>query len=144
MTNIKDHNLRKSSSADSKVIPVVEEKLHVGKHTVDTGSTRVKKIVREREEVISEPLLRQEAQISRVPINRYVDQAPGMRQENDTLIMPVVEEVLVVEKRLLLKEELHITRKSKTVREPQRVVLRSEEAVVEHVEAQVPREPKKR
>ncbi|MFO7594939.1 MAG: YsnF/AvaK domain-containing protein [Desulfocurvibacter africanus] len=144
MINIKGNTPSKATSADTQIIPVVEEKLHVEKHTLDTGTTRVKKIVHEREEVISEPLLRQEAQISRVPINRYVDQAPAMRQEKDTLIMPVVEEVLVVEKRLLLKEELHITRKSKTIREPQRVVLRSEEAVVEHVDAQAPREPKKR
>ncbi len=144
MANPKINRPYTTSNSEQQVIPIVEEKLHVGKQTVETGITRVRKIVREREEVIDEPLLRHEAYVSRVPINRYVEQAPSMRQEADTIIVPVVEEVLYVEKRLLLKEELRITRKSSTVREPQRVVLRGEEAVVEHVDARASGDTKKR
>ena len=47
--------------------------------------------------------------------------------END----PEIEEVLVVEKRLVLKEEVRVTRKRRQVRNPQRVTLRREEVVVE-------------
>ena len=52
---------------------------------------------------------------------------------NGVTIVPVLEEVLFVEKRLVLKEELHIRRRvsSKTVEVP--VTLRKERAVVERV-----------
>jgi len=91
--------------------------------------------VEEHEEVVDEPLLRQEVQIDYVPINRIWDgPAPPPRYEADKLIIPLLEEVLVVEKRLMLKEELHISRVQKTVREPQSVVLRSESVSVERVE----------
>ena len=71
--------------------------------------------------------------MSRVPINRYVEKPLPVRQEGGTIIVPILEEVLVVEKRLLLKEELRISKESKMVHKPRRVTLRGEEAVVEHV-----------
>ncbi len=45
--------------------------------------------------------------------------------------MPVLEEVLVVEKRLVLKEEWHITRRRVEARSPPRVILRCEEVSVD-------------
>ena len=44
-------------------------------------------------------------------IKRIVDQPAEIRQDGDTLIIPLMEEVLVVEKRLMLREELHIKRR---------------------------------
>ena len=49
------------------------------------------------------------------------------------MIVPILEEVLVVEKRLMLKEELHIRRRQVEESQPQRIVLRTEEATVERV-----------
>ncbi len=43
-----------------------------------------------------------------------------------------MEEVLVVEKRLLLREELHIRTVSETIRHRQTVTLRHEEIEVQH------------
>jgi uncharacterized protein (TIGR02271 family) len=117
---------------NKKKIPVLQEELEVGKRKVETGVTRVKKTVHEREEVIDEPLVKEEVQVERVPINRYVEGPVPVREEDGVTIVPLLEEVLVVEKRLLLKEELRITKRTKTVRDPQRVILRSEEALVEH------------
>ena len=49
------------------------------------------------------------------------------------MIIPVLEEVLVIQKRTVLKEELHVTRLRREVHhEPQHVVLRAEEVTVEH------------
>jgi stress response protein YsnF len=92
--------------------------------------------VKEREEVVEEPLLREEVVVEHVPINRLweVGSVPEARYEGDTLILPVLEEVVVVEKRLMLKEELHIRRIQKTVQEPQHIMLRSEEVTVERIE----------
>ncbi|HVF54557.1 MAG TPA: DUF2382 domain-containing protein, partial [Pyrinomonadaceae bacterium] len=42
------------------VMPVVEEKLDVRKQRVEGGGVRIRKIVREREEIVDEPLIREE------------------------------------------------------------------------------------
>jgi len=112
-------------------VPVIEEEPEVQKRKVETGKVRIQKVVREREEVIDEPLLREEVSVERVPINRVVEAPVPVRREGNVLIIPLLEEVLVVEKRLLLKEELHITKRSVEVHDPQRVNLRREEAIIE-------------
>jgi stress response protein YsnF len=49
------------------------------------------------------------------------------------LVIPLLEEFLVVEKRLLLKEEVCITRRRVDTHAPQRVTLRREDAVMERI-----------
>jgi uncharacterized protein (TIGR02271 family) len=115
------------------VMPVIAETLDVQKRKVETGGVRIKKIVHEREEVVDEPLMREEVQVKRVPINRVVEAPVPVRHVGNTMIISLLEEVLVVEKRLMLKEELHITKGEIETFKPQRVTLRTEEAVVERV-----------
>jgi uncharacterized protein (TIGR02271 family) len=114
------------------VIPVIQEKLMVDKRIVETGVTRIKKEIHEREEIIDLPLIKDEVQVERVLVDQFVEELPEVRHVGETLIVPVMEEVLVVEKRLLLKEELHITKVSKTHHDPRKVNLRSEEVRIEH------------
>jgi uncharacterized protein (TIGR02271 family) len=116
-------------------IPVAEEKVQVNKRTTQTGAIRIRKVIQEREEVVDEPLLQQQVNIERVQVNRFVEKPVAIRQHNETTIIPVMEEIVVVEKRLLLKEELHITTVTETVRKPQKVSLRNEEVKVEPVES---------
>ncbi len=59
--------------------------------------------------------------IERVKVERLILEPVSQRQEGDTLILPVVEEVLVVEKRLMLREEIRITRKRDLVKEVRRI-----------------------
>ena len=72
--------------------------------------------------------------VERVPLGVPVDAVPAVHEEDGVLIIPVVEEQLVVTTRLILKEEIRITRRSRTevVREPVR--LRSEQAEIERLE----------
>jgi uncharacterized protein (TIGR02271 family) len=119
---------------DKLVVPVLEEQLQVHKREVVTGKVRVTKVVQEREEVVDEPLLSEDVEVKRVPIDRWVDNPVSIRQEGDTLIIPLLEEVLVVEKRLRVKEEIHVTRRRSESHRPERVVLRSEEATVDRLE----------
>jgi uncharacterized protein (TIGR02271 family) len=119
---------------DKLVIPVIDEQLRVHKREVVTGKVRVKKVMQEREEVVDEPLLSEDVEVKRVPIDRWVDSPVSVRQEGDTLIIPLLEEVLVVEKRLCLKEEIHVTRRRSESHRPERVVLRSEEALVDRLD----------
>ena len=115
------------------VVPVIAEQLEVQKRKVEAGGVRVRKTVTEREEVVDEPLLREEVQVKRVPVGRVVEGPVPVRHVGDTIIISLLEEVLVVEKRLMLKEELHITKEQVETYRPQRITLRTEEAVVERV-----------
>jgi stress response protein YsnF len=120
------------SSEQSQVIPVMQEELQVTKRMKSKGVTRVKKTVEEREEIVDEPLLSEEVQIERIPINRFVEKALPVRHERDTTIIPVFQEVLT--KRLLLKEELHIRKVATKTHKAQKVILRDEQAVIEHID----------
>lgn len=122
------------SDSERVTIPVVQEQLSVGKRLVESGrGVRVKKAVTTREQTVNEPLLRQELSVERRPVGTVVDgsQVPQTRYEGNTLVVPVLEEVLVVEKRLRLKEEIRITRRESRYPETQKVTLRSEHVTVE-------------
>ena len=120
-----------AGTADSEVIPVLREEIKVSKREVETGRVTVHKTVSERDENV-EMLLRQtDVSVERVPVGRTVTEAPATREEGGVLIIPVMEEVLVVEKRLVLKEELHI-RKTTSERTAHEVVrLRTENVQIE-------------
>jgi uncharacterized protein (TIGR02271 family) len=118
----------------TKAIPAIEERLDVHKQPVETGRVRVHKHVGTTEATVDEPLFRDTFDIKHVPVNRIVDHPPEIRHDGDTTILPVLEEVLVVEKRLILREELHIVRKREEYRDPRNVPLRKEEIEVERVD----------
>ena len=125
-----------SPGRDEVVIPVAEERINVQKRQVEGDTVRVSKQVHEREEVVDEPLRGEEVTVERVKLNRIVEEAEGVRTEGDTTIIPLYEEVLVIEKRLVLTEELRVTKRQTERREPQTVTLRREEATVERLEPQ--------
>jgi len=115
------------------VVPVLMEELEVQKRVVETGTVRLTKVVHERETLVDEPLFREEVEVTHVPIQRVVDAPVPVREQHDTLIVSVLEEVLVVEKRLMLKEEIHMRTHRVETRQPQQVTLRREEVGVERV-----------
>lgn len=133
--NAQDIDAAKQIGSDEEtiVVPVIAEELAVAKRKIETGKVRIHKVVREHEETIDEPLLREEVTVERVPVNQIVEQPTQSRYEDDVLIVPVFEEVLVVEKRLMLKEELHISKRQTTRQEPQQVTVRHEEVNVERL-----------
>jgi uncharacterized protein (TIGR02271 family) len=112
----------------SVVLPVVEETVRIGKRVRETGRTAVHVTPRERTERVDVPLAREEVHVARVRVDRFVDAPPPVRQEGDVTIVSVVEEVVVVQKRLRVKEELHITKRRGTRRHRETVTLREEEA----------------
>jgi uncharacterized protein (TIGR02271 family) len=118
---------------ESLVVPVVVEELDVQKRTVETGTVRITKVVRERETLVDEPLLRENVAISRLPMQRVVEGPIPIREDNGTTIISVVEEVLVVEKRWMLREEIHSRKRRTETHQPQPITLRSEEVQVERV-----------
>jgi stress response protein YsnF len=113
---------------------VVREELSVEKRVVDTGrGMRIHKTVAEHPCHIDERLLRDAVEVSHVPVDRIVplDAAPSTRYEGDTLVVPVLEEVLVVERRVRIKEEIRITRTRREEHHAETVMLKSEQVSVE-------------
>ena len=91
-----------------QVVPLAVEILRVGKRTVESGRVRVSLSTETVEDVVRDALRTRHAEVERVPIGREVTEAPQTRQEGDVLVIPVVEEILVVERRLVLKEEIRV------------------------------------
>ena len=131
--DIESYRHRHGADEAMLVVPIIEEEIDVQTQQVETGKVRITKAVHEREVVVDEPLQRDEVEVERVPIERLVEEAIPVRYEGDTMIVSVMEEVLVVEKRWMLKEELHIRKQRVERHQPQRVTLRREEARVEHI-----------
>jgi uncharacterized protein (TIGR02271 family) len=133
LADLEQANTGRDAAGETLVIPVVKEELEIQRRKLETGGVRVSTVVHEREEVVDQPLIKERVHVEHVPINRVVDGPVPIRHEGHTMVIPLLEEVLVVEKRLMLKEEVHITKEQYEERQPQRVVLRSEEARVERL-----------
>jgi uncharacterized protein (TIGR02271 family) len=117
------------------VIPLVEETVRVERHPVDGARVRIDAHVKERNAVIDEVLQSEDVVVERVPIGTIIDTAPTPRQEGDTLIIPLVEEEVFVKRRLVLREELRVRKRSTSKHHQSTIPLRSLEATVTRVDS---------
>ncbi len=128
---------RIDDTAGEVVLPLVEEALRVGKRRVETGRVRVSVSTDIEEQVVRETLRSERAELERVPIGRELaegEPAPAVRQEPDgTVVVPVLEEVLVVERRLVLKEEIRMRVLAVDEAVEQPVAVRRQRASVERL-----------
>jgi uncharacterized protein (TIGR02271 family) len=115
------------------VIPVFEEELSVAKRVIETARVRVSRVTHDHQQMVDELLEHETVEVEHVPIGKPIDAMPSVRQEGETTIIPVVEEVLKVERHLMLKEEVHIRRIKQTERHQEMVTLRRQEAQVSRI-----------
>lgn len=126
-----DRILPPPESCDSElVLPLLGEEVAVTKQVVETGRVAVARVTREHSELIAEPLATETVEISRVPIGRQVETMPAVRDEGDTVVIPVVEERLLVERQLFLKEEVRVRRVRTSSTHQENVILRHHEVTV--------------
>ena len=123
--------LELSATADLLVIPVVGERLDLGKRTVPTGVIRIHKTVQAYQTALDEPLAVRTFEVERIVLNQPVDVAPAIRHEGSTTVYPLVEEQLILTKQLVLKEELRVTQRDTERRDTQVVTLRREHIEIE-------------
>lgn len=123
------------SDIGDAVIPVVKETITVTKRRRTTGRVRLSTRTEVIDAVAAVDLDRYRVEVTRVPVGQIVDEAPSVRAEGDTTVVPVLEERLVVVKQLVLVEELRIRHlvDRRSVREP--VKLRRQRAIVERLDA---------
>ncbi len=127
-------------------IPVVQQELTLGRREVETGAgIRLHKHVSEETWRIDDSVQRQQLDIEHVPVNAWVEGAlPAQRHEGPTLVIPVLEEVLVVQKRVRLVEEIRITARARSEPVTETVVLRREQVEAERFDAAGPRPKEER
>ena len=132
---------RMDSDEDGQRIALVEERLEVGTREIERGRVQIRTKVDTREELVETALRQDEVQVDRVPIDRPVETVPVVREEDGVLIVPIMEERLVVTKQLFLKEEVRISSRTRleTVRQP--VFLRSERVELSRDESPDPDNP---
>ena len=113
----------------STTYPLYEERFSVGKRTVETGHVQIAFKSEQVERDVRVDLDSEEVEVERVPIGSFVETAPAIRHEGDVTIYPVVEEVCVV--RLLLREEVRVTRGRRTLAFEDTVTLRRQTVTIE-------------
>ncbi len=118
-------------NAELTRIPLLEEQLVIDKRVVETEKVRLTKTVEEFPQQLDVPLAVQTFHIERIRLDRPLDSLPEVRQEGATTIYPVVEEQLVVTKRLVLVEEVRVTLRTEEHHDTRTVTLHREKLVVE-------------
>src|SRR5690242_7283045 len=103
-TNEADRVSHSTQREDEIVIPIVAEDVSVETARVMRGAVRVHKRVETTEQTVATPVVHEEVVVERVAIDRRIVEGapPQPREENGTLVIPVLEEIAVVEKRLVL------------------------------------------
>jgi stress response protein YsnF len=113
------------------VVPVVEEKAVPAKRTVARDGVRVRTIVHEHDATVEAEVTDEDVEIERVPAERWVERPEAIREEDGVTIVPLHEEVAVVQRRLRVVAELHIRKRVAHRTEQKTTTVRREEAVVE-------------
>jgi len=116
---------------ESLIVPVVQEQAQINTVQTETGKVNIRKTVSEVEKSVNIPLMKEGYSIEKVPVNVFIESTPPVREEGDTIIIPVVREVLVVEKRLELVEEIRITKQQTIVEHKETVKLKKEEVDIQ-------------
>jgi len=131
-------NLHQSELENSGkiIVPLIEEQVTVSKKVVETAHVTVSKKINESVESFQIPLQQEEIVIKRVPKNELVDTMPAAsRYEGDIMIIPVLKEVAVIEKKMMIVEEIHVSKLKTEKTETQQVTVRKEEITVTRTES---------
>jgi uncharacterized protein (TIGR02271 family) len=100
---------------DEVTVQRVEEELLVGRREREAGSMRIRKRVRTETEHLEVPKKRVEVTVERVPVDEATPTAEGITAipqiEEEEIVVPIVEEEILIEKRPVVKEEIRIRKR---------------------------------
>jgi uncharacterized protein (TIGR02271 family) len=111
-----------------------EEQLVPHKELEESGRVRVRKETEEVPRRLEVDAYYEEVEVEHVPIGRVVKEQESAREEDGVYIVPIYEEQLVVVKRLVLKEEIHVRRQGATEKRLFEETVRRERLVIEDVD----------
>lgn len=122
------------------VVPVVEERLDVAKRPVELGEVAIGREVVERRETVPVEVMHEEVRVERRSAAREATpedlraaggQGLAYLDAGQSVVIPPIEEVVEVRKRLMVREELVITKQKVTERHAVTETLRRVEPQVE-------------
>jgi uncharacterized protein (TIGR02271 family) len=129
---------RSDKPGGTDVLKLFAEEAKITRQTVETGRVRIARVTDTRDHLVDELLARTDVEVERVPVGRVVEAIPPVRDDGDLMVVPVVEETVVIERKLVLEEEIRIRRERTTERFQETVKLRHHTAEVTRIPAQGP------
>lgn len=126
--NLEDFDFAQNQT--DAVFQVIQEEAVVEKRVVETGKVIISKKISEHEEIVDIPLFQEKVDVERIPINQIVQERPAVRQDGEVMIIPVVQEQVFYQKRLVLIEELHVRKQVVQTHQPQKITLIKEDVEI--------------
>jgi uncharacterized protein (TIGR02271 family) len=123
--------LKSGATTVSAPLRLHAEQITVGRRRVEGDTVRVSTVTREIEKLVEETLTHERVEVEHVAIGRQIEAVPPVREEEHVTTIPIVEEILVLEKRLILKGEVHIRRIRVPEIHREVIALREQDIVVE-------------
>ena len=114
-----------------EIIPVIEETVVIGTERATTETVRVRTVIQEDEHAVDEPTKITDVEVKRVPVDLWTDEPIADRVEGDTRIIPVQREEVIVQRRLHVVEEVHVTLRRREERHREIVRTRQTQVVVD-------------
>lgn len=135
MTGSIDERESPTDAAQEFTIPVVEETVSISPRRIETGRVHIRKHAVTEPARIQTPLKKESVEIERVTIDREIDTLPEIRFEDGVTVIPVVEEVIEIRKRLVLKEEIRVRVIEEETLEEIETVVRKERVEIQRTPA---------
>ena len=117
--------------AAEEIIPVIQEDVVIGTERITTGTVRVRTVLHEDEHAIDEPITTTDVEVKRIPVDLWTDEPIADRVEGDTRIISVHREEIIVQRRLHVVEEVHVTLRKREERHREIVRTRQTQVVVD-------------
>lgn len=112
-------------------LPLVEERLEVGKRQINLGEVRLHKTVEQFEETTPVHLTHDDIEVQRVPVKPGEQKSMETHNEGEWLVIPVLREVAVVKKEVVVIEEIRIRKRQITEEQEVTEQLRREHIEIE-------------
>nr|WP_024966726.1 YsnF/AvaK domain-containing protein [Pantoea sp. IMH] len=116
----------------AEIMPLAEEEVTLSKQREVDSRLRLERTTHSVDKLLEAELTRDEVHIEHVAKNQLLtsDDSPQVRQEGEVLIIPVIEEQVEIIRRKVLKEEIHIHKRTKTELFRESVTLRNQEVTI--------------
>lgn len=126
------------ATVQTETFQEVQEVLAVSKAVRETDRIRVSVKTATTTETVTEPVWSEAVEVRREPVGETVSSVEDVRSEGGVTIVPVYEEVFVVERRLVLRERLYVTLRREETQASETVTLRHQTVEVERLPVAVP------
>ncbi len=120
-----------AASPSGETFLEIQERLNVSRLLKEVDRATISVRTGTTEESVTEPAWRETVNVHREAVDQVVTEVEDIRHDGNVTIVPMYEEVVVVERRLMLRERLHITISREETRIPHTVVLRHQYVEVE-------------